>query len=103
MAYCMIELAIGSGERFVARQLVLVNAGEADLVETGKALKRARSASSFFALQTWDDAPNPVLTLPTGAYAVVSGLTHEQLKAGDFTTAKLKEAPALLGLEMPRC
>lgn len=96
MAYCVIELTIGTGERFRVRQLIWVNAGEADLSDIGVAVKRARSASSFFVLQTLDAAPRAELELPPGSFALLSGLTLEQLNVGDFATAGLKEAPTSL-------
>jgi hypothetical protein len=97
MAYCVVELTIGAGERFSVRQLFWVNAGEADLGDIGVAVKRARSASSFFVLQAWETAPSPMPELPVGAFAVLSGVTAEQLNAGDFASAELKEAPTSLG------
>jgi hypothetical protein len=96
MAYSVIELTIGTNARFSVRQLVLVNAGDADLAEIGMAVKRARSASSFFVLQTWEAAPGAELALPPRGYALLEGVTTEQLMAGDFATAGLKEAPTLL-------
>lgn len=70
MAYSVIELTIGTAARFSVRQLVLVNAGDADLGEIGMAVKGARSASSFFVLQTWEAPPRAELALPPRGYSL---------------------------------
>ena len=93
MAYCIIELTIGAGDRFSIRRLVVANAGPRDIGEVGLALKRAAGASHAFTLQVWDNAPTADLRIAQGTHAIIEGVTAEQVGAGDLTDARLKSGP----------
>lgn len=90
MAYCIIELTIGGGDRFPTRRLVLANAGRRDIGEIGLALRRATGASQAFTLQVWDDAPTAELRIPERTHATIAGVTAEQIGAGDLADARLR-------------
>ena len=93
MAYCIIELTIGAGDRFSIRRLVVANAGPRDIGEVGVILKRTVDASHVFTLQVWDHAPTAKLRISEGTHATIAGVTAGQVSAGDLKDARLKDGP----------